>query len=143
MYIVYLFHFSLTLRRFSKKEKKREEWKSPHPRNKKGVKIRRIREELSLDELKELVATQPINNNSTERGDDIEERPSLLEILEAHYQLGMQYRWRIDVEPLLTNAATLAKRIYHIRVAADQGDAESQFNLGVCYENGEGVEQSL
>ena len=29
------------------------------------------------------------------------------------------------------------------RKAAEQGDAEAQYNLGVCYENGIGVEKDL
>jgi TPR repeat protein len=28
------------------------------------------------------------------------------------------------------------------RLAAEQGDADAQYNLGVCYDNGHGVEQS-
>jgi hypothetical protein len=36
-----------------------------------------------------------------------------------------------------------AKAMHSYRLAAEQGDANAQFHLGICYANGQGVAQDL
>lgn len=39
--------------------------------------------------------------------------------------------------------AFVIKNIHDLRKAAEQGDAQAQFNLGMCYANGKGVKENL
>ena len=53
-----------------------------------------------------------------------------------------QYAYSQDAPRVTTNAASpTTQPIEVLRKAAEQGDAEAQFNLGVCYYTGKGMER--
>ena len=47
-----------------------------------------------------------------------------------------------DLNNGLGVAQSYEEAVKWYRKSADQGDADAQFNLGVCYDNGQGVAQS-
>ena len=74
------------------------------------------------------------------------ERAKIVKITQEHktvYQRGITKYTRIAYGPPESKRNEITKAVKYHALAANQGDAESQVNLGSCYENGEGVPQDM
>ena len=52
------------------------------------------------------------------------------------------YEEKSDTEKLKDNIEILERKVEVYLKAAEEGDAEAQYNLGICYEEGSGVKKN-